>query len=335
MSSKVLVADDSAFARRTLRRVIEERGFECIDARDGEEALAEWREHRPALVLLDLNMPKTTGYQVLESMKKEGSESVVIVVSADVQPKARERVAALGARAMVRKPLDKEKVEAILALVEQQMATLGPDTSNAAQPALSIETLDQEQLDTLAEIVNVGMGQAAATLAELLAVFLEISVPISQSLEEYLQAQHRSGCAETALLVQQAFTGDLRGEAIAVFDEKQMDELPVFLRRAVTNRAITSWCSRCPTSSSAPRLPRSALSSRRRFASDGHVTGSRECGPRTSLPASRGPFPRHHHHRLQRGGPAVQRHATHRASGARAQAITPRAPSSAPTSFGG
>lgn len=105
------------------------------------------------------------------------------------------------------------------------MATLEPETSNAAQPASPIETLDPEQLDALAEIVNVGMGQAAAALAELLGAFLEISVPVSQSLEEYLQAQHRSGCAETALLVQQAFTGDLRGEAIAVFDEKQMDEL--------------------------------------------------------------------------------------------------------------
>ena len=105
------------------------------------------------------------------------------------------------------------------------MATLEPETSNAVQPASPIETLDHEQLDALAEIVNIGMGQAAATLAELLGTFLEISVPISQSLEEYLQAQHRSRCAETALLVQQAFTGDLRGEAIAVFDEKQMDEL--------------------------------------------------------------------------------------------------------------
>jgi CheY-like chemotaxis protein len=224
MSSKVLVADDSAFARRALRRMLEERGIECIEACDGEEALAIWREHRPALVLLDLNMPKTTGYQVLESIKKEDSDSIVIVVSADVQPKARERVVALGARAMVRKPLDKEKIEAILAVVEQRMATLEP-TSNAAQPASPIETLDPEQLDALAEIVNVGMGQAAAALAELLGAFLEISIPVSQSLEEYLQAQHRSGCAETCLLVQQAFTGDLRGEAIAVFDEKQMDEL--------------------------------------------------------------------------------------------------------------
>jgi two-component system, chemotaxis family, chemotaxis protein CheY len=118
MSFKILVADDSTFARRALRRVLEERGIECIDARDGEEALAQWREHRPALVLLDLNMPKATGYQVLESMKKEGSDSIVIVVSADVQPKARERVVALGARAMVHKPLDKEKIEAILAFVE-------------------------------------------------------------------------------------------------------------------------------------------------------------------------------------------------------------------------
>src|SRR5688572_23293621 len=151
MTQKILVADDSAFARRALKRLLEERGLECIEAKDGEEALAGWREHRPALVLLDLNMPKTTGYQVLEAMKKEGSESVVVVVSADVQPKARERVVALGARAMVRKPLDKAKVETILSLVEERIVKL---SAPVQQPNLSVdlaEMLDREKLDALAE----------------------------------------------------------------------------------------------------------------------------------------------------------------------------------------
>ncbi len=226
MSSKVLVADDSAFARRALRQVLEDRGIECIEAKDGDEALASWREHQPALVLLDLNMPRTTGYQVLEAMKAEQSSSVVVVVSADVQPKARERVTALGARAMVRKPLDKAKVDTILTLVSERMSELGPSDHEAP---FATQVMDQEKLDALAEIVNIGMGQASAALAEVLGTFLEISVPESQSMSEYLAHLERSRSAQSALVVQQAFTGDLRGEAIAVFDVQQMSELRTLL----------------------------------------------------------------------------------------------------------
>jgi CheY-like chemotaxis protein len=223
MSSKVLIADDSAFARRSLRQVLEDQGFECVEAADGEEALAQWREHQPLLVLLDLNMPKMTGYRVLEVMKDEGSKSAVLVISADVQPKARERVVALGARAMVRKPLDKSKVETILAFIRERMAEQ-PQEEEAPEPQ-PVGALDQDQLDALSEIVNVGMGQAAAALAEVLGTFLEISVPRSQSLDEYLEEQRRLGLVDGILMVQQAFAGDLRGEAIAVFDEKRINEL--------------------------------------------------------------------------------------------------------------
>jgi CheY-like chemotaxis protein len=215
-----LIADDSAFARRALRAVLEERGFACLEAKDGEEAIAIWREQRPNLICLDLNMPKATGYQVLETMKDDRGDSLVIVVSADVQPKARERVNALGARAMVKKPFDRAKIDAIVSLLD---ATPAPQEGSGSIDLA--KTLEQDKLDALTEIVNIGMGQAAAALAEVLGVFLEISIPTPQLLEQFLDAERRSARVNSTLFVQQAFNGDLRGEAVAVFDEKQIGEV--------------------------------------------------------------------------------------------------------------
>ena len=66
------------------------------------------------LALVDLTMPGMTGFDVLETVRAEGLDSFVIVVSADIQPEARVRVKALGAVAFVEKPISSEKLLPIL-----------------------------------------------------------------------------------------------------------------------------------------------------------------------------------------------------------------------------
>jgi CheY-like chemotaxis protein len=65
-------------------------------------------------MFLDLTMPVMDGYQVLEALKTDGFNTLVIVVSADVQPEAEARVKKLGAIAFVKKPIDTEKLIPIL-----------------------------------------------------------------------------------------------------------------------------------------------------------------------------------------------------------------------------
>jgi CheY-like chemotaxis protein len=65
-------------------------------------------------MFLDLTMPDLTGFQVLEALQHEDLNTFVIVVSADVQPRARERVHALGAAAFVAKPVTQEALLPIL-----------------------------------------------------------------------------------------------------------------------------------------------------------------------------------------------------------------------------
>ena len=57
MSAKVLIVDDSALARRNARRILENAGYDIIEADDGLRALEQYYVHRPSVVILDLVMP--------------------------------------------------------------------------------------------------------------------------------------------------------------------------------------------------------------------------------------------------------------------------------------
>ncbi len=79
-------------------------------AGDGREALEAIREGKGEMVFLDLTMPEIDGFDVLETIRDENLKSVVIVISGDIQPIARDRVLSLGALAFIKKPINKEKL---------------------------------------------------------------------------------------------------------------------------------------------------------------------------------------------------------------------------------
>jgi two-component system, OmpR family, response regulator VicR len=83
---------------------LENAGYFVLDAKGGEEALALMDEAKPDAVFLDLRMPGTTGWDVLEELAVRGNAVPVIVLSADASRGGVERCLELGARAHVRKP---------------------------------------------------------------------------------------------------------------------------------------------------------------------------------------------------------------------------------------
>ncbi len=123
-AGRVLIADDDPDIAALLQRVLQRRGFEAIIASDGEDTLLRARaDPAPDLILLDLQMPKMHGYQVLEELRSSPmtwSIPVVIITGAtpDLEAK-RQRSFALGATRFVPKPIDMESlVTEIRQLVE-------------------------------------------------------------------------------------------------------------------------------------------------------------------------------------------------------------------------
>tara|TARA_B100000676_G_C18051157_1_gene831275 strand:+ start:214 stop:543 length:330 start_codon:yes stop_codon:yes gene_type:complete len=83
-------------------------------AKHGVEGLDAIREGKGEMVFLDLTMPELDGYGVLEKVKEEGHKSIIIVISADIQPEARSKVMALGALDFIKKPVNSEKLAEVL-----------------------------------------------------------------------------------------------------------------------------------------------------------------------------------------------------------------------------
>lgn len=115
MPTPVLVCDDSAMARKMLIKSLPpEWDIEITQAANGLEALDAYRAGKAEIMFLDLTMPEMDGYGVLENLQKEGLNSFVVVVSADIQPIAQDRVRQLGAIAFCKKPVNPTEIQEIL-----------------------------------------------------------------------------------------------------------------------------------------------------------------------------------------------------------------------------
>ena len=115
MTTKVLVVDDSTVSRKMLIRSLpKEWDISITQAVNGQDAMEKYRQGLADIMFLDLTMPVMDGYQTLEALQKEGLDTFVVVVTADIQPEAEERVRKLGAMAFVKKPVNMEKLIPIL-----------------------------------------------------------------------------------------------------------------------------------------------------------------------------------------------------------------------------
>ena len=119
MSPKVLVVDDSALSRRTLRRILETAGYEVVEADDGMTALELYFLNKPDLVLLDLVMKGMYGLDVLVKLREMDPKASVVVASADIQSSTRQMVDEAGALGFINKPFVSEPV---IAAVEAALA---------------------------------------------------------------------------------------------------------------------------------------------------------------------------------------------------------------------
>ena len=115
MSIPLLICDDSNMARKQVARALPpDWDVDITFAVNGVEGLQAIREGKGEIVFLDLTMPELDGYGVLEGVREEGLKCIVIVISADIQPEARDRVIKGGALEFIKKPIDSEKLLTVL-----------------------------------------------------------------------------------------------------------------------------------------------------------------------------------------------------------------------------
>ncbi|MCG3132975.1 MAG: Alkaline phosphatase synthesis transcriptional regulatory protein PhoP [Planctomycetes bacterium] len=109
---RVLVADDEPFILRSLSFVLERAGFEVSQATNGDQALEVLRDRRPQVCILDVMMPKRSGYEVCQVVKGDPDlrGTHVILLTAKGQDSARARGMESGADEYMTKPFSPSRI---------------------------------------------------------------------------------------------------------------------------------------------------------------------------------------------------------------------------------
>jgi DNA-binding response OmpR family regulator len=109
-----LVTEDSAETRQILRRLAEQRGFEVVEAVDGEEGVAAAARCLPDLIFLDLHMPRLDGLPALSKIRDNDPNVPVVIISGSTDSETTDRALSLGAVNLIHKPFDRLEIQFVL-----------------------------------------------------------------------------------------------------------------------------------------------------------------------------------------------------------------------------
>jgi CheY-like chemotaxis protein len=104
MKERVLIIDDDASVRESIQKVLKGAGYEVTTAADGEEAVTRFVPERIDLVLLDLNLPFRSGWEVFERLTAQHPTIPLIIITG--MPNQYRTALAAGVDALMEKPID-------------------------------------------------------------------------------------------------------------------------------------------------------------------------------------------------------------------------------------
>jgi len=127
-----LVVDDDPEARKVLKDFLRLRGLAVLEARNGLEALLSVKQHRPGVVVLDLNMPRLGGLETLKRIRPFDPTIRVAVVTEDPDAAVHQQARALGATVVLIKPVDLARLGTALDLTPGDPRPIAPVTGSAS-----------------------------------------------------------------------------------------------------------------------------------------------------------------------------------------------------------
>ncbi|MFC1925873.1 response regulator [Chloroflexota bacterium] len=113
---KILLVDDATFMRMRCAKLLKDKGYDVLEAKDGLEALQKYQDHKPDGVLMDITMPDMDGITALKRIMEEDPQARIAMVTAMGQQSMVIEALQEGARDFVVKPFDADRV---LAAVER------------------------------------------------------------------------------------------------------------------------------------------------------------------------------------------------------------------------
>jgi len=107
---RILVVDDSVTVRKVTTRLLERNGMEVFTAKDGVDAMATLQDHKPDLMLLDIEMPRMDGFEVASLVRHDSrlKDIPIIMITSRTGDKHRERAMSIGVNEYLGKPFQED-----------------------------------------------------------------------------------------------------------------------------------------------------------------------------------------------------------------------------------
>jgi len=108
LPKKILIVDDNQDSRELVVKILKARGYQTIEAVDGEEALEKAVAERPDLILMDRSLPKIDGYEVTRRLKgrEEFKDIPIVALTAHAMRGDREKALEAGCEGYISKPIN-------------------------------------------------------------------------------------------------------------------------------------------------------------------------------------------------------------------------------------
>jgi DNA-binding NarL/FixJ family response regulator len=159
----ILIVDDDPEIRSVVAKLLARIGLATTEAAGGDEALTAVRRNRPSLVLLDVQLPDMSGYELCRELRQELGEELPIIMLSGAKTDALDRSAGLllGADDFIVKPFDPDELRARVRRLLARSSAARP-ASPSAQPA---HTLTKRELEILRLLAS---GKTSAQIAHAL-----------------------------------------------------------------------------------------------------------------------------------------------------------------------
>ena len=116
----MIVVDDSPFASKQIKDLVEENGYEVIGyAKSGEEGIKMYEELHPDIVILDIIMPGIDGIETAEILEKSDPDVTILMLSSLCDTGTLEEVRAIGVKYLIPKPWEDDVLLATLELLKK------------------------------------------------------------------------------------------------------------------------------------------------------------------------------------------------------------------------
>ncbi len=111
LGKRILITDDTAFMRMTLRNVLEKNGYEVVaEAEDGLQAVERYQQLKPDLVTMDITMPNMDGITAIKKIMDQDPQAKIVVVSAMGQKALVIEALNSGAKDFIVKPFQPDRI---------------------------------------------------------------------------------------------------------------------------------------------------------------------------------------------------------------------------------